>query len=459
MLAVWGRLFQQSFKVPVLALLAPAGVFGGLALAQSAVQTPGSNTAAVSISLDEAIRRAEQNEPVFAAALAEQRNSALERSNVAATLLPSVIYHNNFLYTQPNGATTQIGQTTQSAPRFIANNTVHEYTSQASVSQTMGLKQVADLRAASANAARAAAELEVSRRGLVAAVVNLYYGVANTAERVIVFESALNEAVAFTDLTTKRETAREVAHADVVRAQLQQQQRQRELEDARLAADRAKLELGVLLFPDPRTNYTTEPPGTPKPLPARAEIESEARINNPELKSALASLKLSDADVLGARAAYLPDLALNYSYGIDAPQFAKRGPDGVQNLGYSVSATLDIPVWDWLSTQRRVKQSEIRRDAIKTALTATQRRLIASLDEVYAEAATARSQIDQLEQSARTAEESLRLTKLRYTAGEGTVLEVVDAQNALITAETQRADGYLRYQSALANLQTLTGTL
>jgi outer membrane protein TolC len=131
----------------------------------------------------------------------------------------------------------------------------------------------------------------------------------------------------------------------------------------------------------------------------------------------------------------------------------------VQNLGYSVSATLDIPVWDWLSTQRRIKQSEIRRDAIKTALSATQRRLIASLEEAYAEASTARSQIDQLEQSERTAEESLRLTKLRYTAGEGTVLEVVDAQSALITAETQRADGYLRYQTALANLQTLTGTL
>jgi outer membrane protein TolC len=58
-----------------------------------------------------------------------------------------------------------------------------------------------------------------------------------------------------------------------------------------------------------------------------------------------------------------------------------------------------------------------------------------------------------------TATESLRLTRLRYTGGEATVLEVVDAENALTGAETAREDGLVRYQAALANLQTLTGTL
>ena len=72
-----------------------------------------------------------------------------------------------------------------------------------------------------------------------------------------VAQRAANEAASFTDLTNKRETAREVAHADVVKAQLLQQQRERDLADARLAADKARLELGVLLFPDPRTSYAT----------------------------------------------------------------------------------------------------------------------------------------------------------------------------------------------------------
>ncbi len=95
----------------------------------------------------------------------------------------------------------------------------------------------------------------------------------------------------------------------------------------------------------------------------------------------------------------------------------------------------------------------------RVALTATQRHLIAALDEAYAEAEEARSQLASLNDSVDTARESLRLTRLRYTAGDGTVLEVVDAQTALITAETAREDGTLRYESALANLQSLTGTL
>jgi outer membrane protein TolC len=163
--------------------------------------------------------------------------------------------------------------------------------------------------------------------------------------------------------------------------------------------------------------------------------------------------------VQAARAAYLPDLGMNFTYGIDAPQFAANGPDGVHNLGYSASVTLDIPVWDWLSTQHKVRQSEIRRDAVKVALSAVQKRLLANLDEFYAEADAAQKQLDSLNTSVQTATESLRLTHLRYSGGEATVLEVVDAQNALILTEDAREDGMLRYQTALANLQTLTGTL
>jgi outer membrane protein TolC len=131
----------------------------------------------------------------------------------------------------------------------------------------------------------------------------------------------------------------------------------------------------------------------------------------------------------------------------------------VRNLGYSASVTLDIPVWDWLSTQHRVKQSEIRRDVAKVALTATQRQLLARLDEAYSEAAAARDQLASLEASVSTAGESLRLTKLRYNGGEATVLEVVDAQSAFVMAENALEDGRVRYESARADLQTLTGTM
>ena len=81
------------------------------------------------------------------------------------------------------------------------------------------------------------------------------------------------------------------------------------------------------------------------------------------------------------------------------------------------------------------------------------------LEETYAEAQAARTQLASLDDSVATAAESLRLTKLRYTGGEATVLEVVDAQSAYITSQNAREDGRVRYETALAQLQTLTGTM
>jgi outer membrane protein TolC len=66
--------------------------------------------------------------------------------------------------------------------------------------------------------------------------------------------------------------------------------------------------------------------------------------------------------------------------------------------------------------------------------------------------------MDSLNQSAELAAESLRLTTLRYQAGEATVLEVVDAQNTLTTARNAFNDGRERYWVGIANLQTLTGS-
>ena len=413
-----------------------------------------------SITLDDAIHRAEASEPNYAAASAESKAAAIDRYVAKTALLPSVVYHNQGLYTQPNGHANNAGQVgSQPAPIFIANNAVREYASQAVVNESVGLAGTAALRRANAAAARAAAELEIGRRGLVAAVSGFFYGSIAADNKLSVAQSALREAADFTKVTEQREEARESAHADVLKAQLEQQQRQRELEDAQLAAEKARLELGVLLFSDPRTPYTLVADNTLPAMPSHEEAEQAASNNNPELKSALETLKESNADVLAARAAYLPDLGLNLTYGIDAPQFAVNGPSPVKNLGYSASVTLDIPVWDWLATEHKVKQSQIRRQAAQVALSATQRQQIARFDEAYHEAETARAQLESLDTSVTTAAESLRLTRLRYTGGEATVLEVVDAQTTYVTVENAREDGMMRFQAARADLQTLTGKM
>ncbi len=358
------------------------------------------------LTLDEAIRRAEANQPAFAVAAAESKATALERKDARAALLPNAQFHNQYLFTESNHTSTTVGTggshfdnqgVSQSLPVFIANNAVHEYYSQGVVNETLGLAQVGAVRLADANAARARAELEVARRGLVTTVVSLYFNLGSGNGKLAVAQRALDEANRFVDITQKREAGREAAHADVIKAQLQQQQRQRELMDAQLQAEKARLELGVLLFPDPATSFSIASVEAPPMLPDRAGVNAAATSNNPELRSALASLQANQAETLNAQAALLPDLALNYTYGIDAPQFAATGPQGVKNLGYSASATLDIPIWDWLTTERKVKEARIRANAAKSAVTAAQRRMLANLQEFYAEADVARQQLTSLD--------------------------------------------------------------
>jgi len=440
--------------------LGRAASMGAQALAPDAAGAVPAATPVV-ITLDEAIHRAQASDANYAAAVAAGRTAALDRNIAINNLLPSVVYHNQGLYTQPNGLTNQAGQgvTSQPAPRFIANNAVREYASQASVGETLGLSNLAEVHRAQALAAQAAAEREIARRGLVVTVVSLFYESMAADHKLNVAQRARQESAEFTKLTEEREQARESAHADVIKAQLEEQTRTRDLQDAGVEAERARLELGVLLFPDPRTAYTLSAPDAPPALASREDAGAAAAKNNPELRSAFEALKASKAGVMTAWASYLPDVSLNYTYGIDAPQFAVNGPDSVRNLGYSAMVTVDIPVWDWLNTQRRVKQSEIARQSQQVALNATQRQLIARLDEAYSEAATARDELASLDLSVSTAAESLRLTKMAYTGGEATVLEVVDAQGAYVTAQNAREVGRVRYESARAKLQTLTGTM
>jgi outer membrane protein TolC len=155
-------------------------------------------------------------------------------------------------------------------------------------------------------------------------------------------------------------------------------------------------------------------------------------------------------------------LAVDYWYGIDAPQFATNSVFNGQkfsNLGSAAAATLNIPIWNWGATQSRVKQAELRRSQARRELSLAQRRLLAEIKSLYAEAETALNELGGLSRSAELAAESLRLTTLRYTNGEATVLEVVDAQTTAAQANVLYQDGAVRYRVALANLQTLTGVL
>lgn len=250
-----------------------------------------------------------------------------------------------------------------------------------------------------------------------------------------------------------------MAHSDVVKAQIQANDSLRQLQDTKLGEQNARLSLAVLLFPNFFQDFTLVNDLSSAPqLPGRSSVEELAKNNNPELQAAFAALTAADKELTVAKAGHLPSLTVDMFYGIDANQFATEDRNGLRNLGYAGAATLNIPIFSWGATQSKVKQAQLQQHQAQLELSAAQRQAVADFQAFYAEAETALNQLATLRNTSDLAAESLRLTNLRYQAGEATALEVVDAQNTLTQARNNLNDGEARYHLALANLQTLTGT-
>ncbi len=416
------------------------------AAGSAAAQT---QAAPISLDLKAAIELAKKNDGdyqafVTAAALAHQ-----DRRQARAALLPTLSYLNEYLYTQSNGIGGVI---------FIANNAVHEYTSQGNVHEAISFASRGAYYQQVANEAAARARQEIATRGLVATVTQYYYAAVTAERKVANSAMSLRESRQFVSITTNQEKGGEVAHADVVKAQITEQQRERDLQEMTLAAEKAKIALAVILFPDFNQDFTLVDDLDQAPaLASFDDVRLQASRNNPTIGAAEASLKAETYGLSSARGAYLPSFSIDYFYGIDASAFAVTGPFGENNVGSSVLAAINIPVWNWKATASRVEQARLRQTQAKRELNMAQRELVANLQAYYREAETAHAQIDSLRHSVNLATESVRLTVLRYQAGEATALEVTDAQTTLALARDAFDDGLNRYRVALAALQTLTG--
>lgn len=421
-----------------------------LALTAGGQQTP-TNSLQLRLTLADALDRARSNSVIYQAALTDAKIAHEDKKQSLTTLLPSVNYNNSAIYTQGTGTDGQV--------KFIANNAVHEYISQGNIHEALDVAGIAEARRTTAIAAVAKARAEIASRGLVVTVVQSYYGVAGAARKLDVAAKAADEGDRFLKLTNDLEKGGEVAHSDVIKAELQANDRRRQLQEAKLALLNARLDLAVLIFPNFDDNYElADDLHAPVTLAPSDEVEARAARENPDIRAALETVNASSHGVSAARAGYLPGLDLDYFYGIDATHFATR-TNGVSNVGSSAIASLNIPVWNWGATQSKVKQAEFQRDQAKRELSLAQRKLLAELKSLYAEAQTAADELSTLQRSAQLGAESLRLTTLRYKDGESTVLEVVDAQTTATLADAAYEDGAVRYRVSLANLQTLTGEL
>jgi len=425
-----------------------------LALSQGASAPP------VVITLQDALERARKLDVEVQSAIADVRSAGEERVQAKASLLPGVSVTSQYLGTQGNGVNP--------SGRYVTNDGVHLYRDWALVHEdvTANTFRKTGTQRAEASEILAKAKVEVAQRGLAVTVTKNYYAMVTAQRKYANAQLASQEADRFLERTRQQERLGEVAHYDVVKAQLQSENQEQSFDDAALAMETTRLSLAVLVFPALTENFTVVDDLESGPvLPSFDDVRMLAGKDNPEIRAALQAVRQASMDTESARNARLPSLSVDLSYGIEANAFALHStvasfPEGgiLPNLGYAVVANLTIPVFDWGAQKSKVRQAQLRETQLQTQASQAQRQIAANLQLNYDEAVGARAAVNRARRAMELATESLNLSNNRYIGGAAPASEVVDAQNAVVRARNDYADAQTRYRVAIATLQTFTGS-
>ena len=243
----------------------------------------------VVITLADAIEQARKVDAHFQSALTDAKLAHEDRMQARNAILPTVSYTSQALLTQGNGGRTTIG-------RFVTNDGVHVYRSWGVVHEDLspGNYLGTTYREARATAAMASAKAEIAKRGLTVTVTKLYYGLAVAQRKYATAQTAAEAGRHFYQITQDQEAVGQVAHSDVLQAEIQYRQQEQVFEDAKLQMESSRLDLAVLLFPTLSENFSiVDDMDSTVALPSFPEAQRMAGNKNPDLRAAMEALQPS----------------------------------------------------------------------------------------------------------------------------------------------------------------------
>src|ERR1041384_5808164 len=192
------------------------------------VQPQGSAAPPPVITLQDALERARQVDAQYQEAITDAAVAREDRFQAKVARRPSVSQLTEHLGTQGNGRTPN--------GRFVTTDGVHVYRSWGIVHQdiTPDLFFNNTYTRAQAAEAVAAARVEIAQRGLAVTVTRNYYTLVTSQRKYATAQQSLQQAQRFLQITQQQEQVGQVAHSDVVKAQIQAEQQQQNLQEATL---------------------------------------------------------------------------------------------------------------------------------------------------------------------------------------------------------------------------------
>jgi outer membrane protein TolC len=310
------------------------------------------------------------------------------------------------------------------------------------------------VRAAQLNIAVQEANLEAARNDLHQNVKRAFFGVLQSQAAITVSEEALARAKDRLKNVQAEMAAGTRAKVDVIRIETTVAQAEADLVVAQNQLKLAKSSLNNVLGRaiEAPVEVGDHPFWQPTPL-NEEDLFRTAKESRPELRAVALQQEVLAFVRLAEERGGVP--SLNFS-AVHSRTFGSTG------FGSSTASTtgvvaLSIPIWDSGITRARVKAA--RQDEEQVKLQGEQLTLAISLQvrQAYANLMNAAARRTLAEQQVKLAEETYRLTTVKFEAGEGIPLEVADAGTQLTQAKTLLVNAQYDYLRAVADLEHAIG--
>ena len=318
-----------------------------------------------------------------------------------------------------------------------------------------GFKTVAATDAALFNYDASTYQHESNRQDLILKIAQAYYKLVQAERLIRVAEKSVERARLHLDVANARAKAGAASRSDVLKAEV-------ELSNAGLTLIRAKngrlsaqgllnILLGrpasspILIVDDLETL-------DPNAVQQFDSLVAVAFQHRPELKRFNSQLLAQRSNIQYARSDYFPFISLdaNYSYG-------GAEVTALDNT-WSAGLTVSIPLFTGLSTSARVAQEEMALRSLQEQRDALRQQISLDVWNAYSALNEAQERIDNTKTFLENAQENLNIAEGEYKEGIGSMIDVTDAQTALLTAEQSHIEALADFKIAVASLERSLGT-
>lgn len=246
-----------------------------------------------------------------------------------------------------------------------------------------------------------------------------------------------------------------VASSDVLAAKTNLADSETNLVKAQNVANLAEASLNqVIAYPVQTAINTAEHDLQYKPYNVTLEqAKAYALLHRSALVKSALDVKSAEEAVKSAKSGYLPTVAVKAGRGYADLD----GYFGTSTKSWSVGATASWSLWDGGATQNAIKKANAQLEQAKEANLATVDAVLLAVQKAYLNLRSAEQTIQSTQTAVAQGQESFRIATLRYRAGVGTNLDVLDAETKLTDARNNYVQALYNYNISIAALEQLTG--